>query len=516
MSEEQAEKQELWQRFASLFAGYEKAYGQFTTSRKNDKGKLEGRASTKRGVATSQEWKKHLNGEYTGMGQIPLRSDDTVVFAAIDIDVYQLDFDGLEKAIKKNKFPLVICKSKSAGAHCYVFLKEPTDADVVRKRLAAWAATLGFGGVEVFPKQSYRAREDDIGNWINLPYYHARETTRTAYKDGKDLNFMEFLDYAESMKQDPELFGQITTKAEEIGDDEGYLEGAPPCLCHIAATGGIPEGMRNETMFNFAAYLRKRFPDDWQDRLPEYNTRYCTPQLKLNEIQALAKSIDKKEYDVKCSGPHCDKKKCRLAKFGIGETVGGNKRPEIGSLTKYEGDPVYWAIEIDGQRVLCETDTLINQGAFNKLCMETINRVPGSMPKNRWEQYIDGLLVNVDIVPVPEDASKKGQFYYHLEVFCTGTNRQARSKDEIKQGKPYRHEGNIYFLSASLIDYLQEKRFKFANEHQIWQWLRERGADKQYMGFSKGVGGANVWFIEDVWEKEQPKDDTVVFDKEEF
>lgn len=510
------ENQEVWQKFSNLFAGYEKAFGQFKMGRKNDKGKIDGRAMTKRGEPSPNDWKNHLNGGGMGMGQIPLRSDDNVLFAAIDIDVYNLDHIGLEDAIKHQGFPLIVCKSKSGGAHCYVFFKEPAKTDAVRKKLASWAASLGFGGVEVFPKQSYRANEDDIGNWINLPYYDARNTERYAIFEGKPLSIFEFLEKAEELRVDPKELGAVQAPAEKLGDDEGWLEGAPPCLLHIAASGGIPEGMRNETMFNFATYLRKRFPDDWEDRVPDYNQRYCNPKLGLGEINTLVKSVDKKTYDFKCNGPYCDKTKCKLAKFGIGETEGSARHPEISNITKYEGDPVLWGMEINGKRILCNTETLLSQAAFNKLCMEKINRVPGSMPKSRWEQYIDGLLETVDIVPVPEDASRQGQFFIHLETFCTGTNRQARSKDEIKQLKPWRSEGKVHFISAGLIDYLNEKRFKYESEHMIWQWLKELGAEKQVMRFSKGIGSANVWHIQDVWETAEPETTEPVFDKEEF
>ena len=58
---------------------------------------------------------------------------------------------------------------------------------------------------------------------------------------------------------------------------------------------------------------------------------------------------------------------------------------EILSVTKYVGEPVLWVLDIEGQRVMCDTDTLYSQTAFNRLCMERINRVPGCMPKAKWE-----------------------------------------------------------------------------------------------------------------------------------
>lgn len=505
---------EQWQKFANLFDGFSKAFGQYTAPKKTDRGKFEGKALTVKGQTNlSINWTNHLDGK-TGIGIIPLRDDDTCLFGVIDIDVYNLDHAALETTIKNLGLPLVICKSKSGGAHCYLFLKEPVAASVVRERLDSWSAAMGYGGVEVFPKQSYRVSPEDMGNWINLPYFDAKQTSRPAYVNGKDLSLDEFLEHAEKSKATQAEIETVKGTAETFSDPEGLLDGAPPCLLHYGATGGVPEGSRNEGMFNFAAYLKKRFPDDWQDKLPTYNQKFVDPPLPLSEINGIVKSISRKEYDLKCNGPYCNKKKCRFAAFGVGETSGGAKRPEIGNITKYEGDPVYWAIEIDGHRVLCDTQTLLSQNHFNAICMEKINRIPGSMPKHRWERYIDSLLEHVDVVTVPEDASKKGQFYSLLDTFCTMTSRQAKQIDEVRQGKPYRHEGKVYFMSRFLFEFLEEKRFRYESEHKVWQWLYERGAEKDFKKI-KGKG-TNLWVINDF---EQIQDDgkpNQVFEKEEF
>ena len=38
------------------------------------------------------------------------------------------------------------------------------------------AAALGYGGSEIFPKQvKLHLERDDVGNFLNLPYYNAEE-----------------------------------------------------------------------------------------------------------------------------------------------------------------------------------------------------------------------------------------------------------------------------------------------------------------------------------------------------
>lgn len=502
---------ELWERFADLFQGFSRAYGQYTKPKPTERGKAEGRASTVASPTTIRQWQSHLIGD-TGLGVIALRDDDTVAFAAIDIDVYNLNHVQLEEKIKKLNLPLVICRSKSGGAHCYLFLSIPLPADDIRKMLDSWAAALGFGGVEVFPKQSYRATPQDIGNWINLPYFEAEKTMRYAIKDGQALSLIEFLDYAEASKADATRLETVKLISGEV-EIIWYKDG-PICLQHYEALGAFPEGMRNDSMLRTGVFLKKAFADEWQNKLPLYNAKFCDPPLPLSEINTIIKSLSRKDYDVKCGGPYCDKKKCKAAKYGCGITANGANRPEIGGITKYDGDPVIWAIEVDGKRLTCSTDTLLSQSAFNSLCMEKINRVPGSMPKHRWEQQLDELMANVDVVPVPEDASMKGQFMVLLETYCTQTNRQAKVMDEVRQGKPYRHEGKIYFQSNYLFEFLAEKRFKLESFHQAWQWLREVGGDKKFVKI-KGKG-CNVWIIPefDVGNEELQKEP--VFNKETF
>ena len=52
----------------------------------------------------------------------------SVKWAAIDIDVNDIDHTGLEEKVVELELPLVVYRSKSGGAHCYLFLEEPCPA----------------------------------------------------------------------------------------------------------------------------------------------------------------------------------------------------------------------------------------------------------------------------------------------------------------------------------------------------------------------------------------------------
>ena len=181
-----------------LFKGLTRAHGRYTVQgRDAKKNKVEGKASTVQNELTEIEWYNHLAGKQ-GIGVVPINDDNKCSFAAIDIDVYDLDFNDLEAKLNKLKLPLVICRTKSGGAHLYLFLVEPTPAIDVRDRVTQWAVALGFPGVEVFPKQDYLACPEDVGNWINMPYFDSERTTRYCIKDGKALDVNQFIDLAYS------------------------------------------------------------------------------------------------------------------------------------------------------------------------------------------------------------------------------------------------------------------------------------------------------------------------------
>ena len=183
---------------------------------------------------------------------------------------------------------------------------------------------------------------------------------------------------------------------------------------------------------------------------------------------------------------------------------------EISHITKYEGNPTLWFVEIDGRRLMLTTEALQSQMMFNRACIEQLNRFPTSMPPARWAQFIDEKLKSADVITVPEDASQEGQFWILFDKFCYG-KVQAQDESEIVLDKPFRKEGKVYFRSYSLFKFLQEKKFKYESEHHVWQWLRKKGAEKIFRVI-KGKG-VNLWQLEsedlpqETRKREEPKED---------
>lgn len=483
------------EHFASLFSGYQQAYGTYLIRGEDSSGKVTGRAQTLRGTPTHAIYRAHLEGAGGGLGIIMLREDNTVFFGAIDYDVKTMDHAKAEAKIEALGLPLVLCRSKSGGGHFYCFMSEPVPATIFRDRLAEWTALLGMAAnTEQFPKQTSRYDANDVGNWINLPYFNADDTNRYAIKDGKPLDLAGFLELAESRRQ---------TKAEmskSLYNGTELFEEGPPCLQTLEAQGGFVQGTKKEGMFNVAVYLRKRYPDDWQRRVDEYNGKMAN--ILSDEVQGIIKQVGKKAYSYKCKLPPingcCNRRLCRTRQFGVGETDidSGDRGFAIGALTRYEvgsnGDEPYWAMEVNGKRVMVTTAQLYSRDEFNRACMSQANVIPVHTTPVRWLKFLNDFLPTAEIVPLPEDAGPLGQLWEHIVMFLT-QGVQAPELKGILLGVPYREEDKIYFRSLDLMTYLKSRRVDVKSPQQVWELLRKKGGDKKFTVLDGK--GTNVWSV---------------------
>ncbi len=482
---------ELAIRFKELFDGAEKGYGQYdVTGAKDENGKRVGNAVTKHDTVTLGMWEDHLAGK-RGLGIIPIK-EDTVRFGAIDIDVYDgIDHQKLVQLVQKHKLPLVVCRSKSGGAHIYVFCSEEISAAVVQKKLSEWAAFLGYGTSEIFPKQTKILTErGDKGSWINMPYFGGIKGMRYAVRvDGEAFTPEEFLDHAESLKVSAEQLGKIAFVI--TGD---FVDG-PPCLQHLGQLG-FPKGTRNDGLYSIAVYLRKAFPEAWEQMLEDYNERLMDPPLKNTEVQGVIKSTKKKDYAYKCAhvplAPHCNSAVCRTRKFGIGGQ--GQGFPNLGTLSKLLVKPPIWFWDVDGQRLELNTAELQDPVAFQRKCMEMINAMPPIPSKQAWTRIVSDAMEKVVTLECSPDASPEGAFWSHVEKFCT-SKAKALTKDEMILGKPYFDEETrrSCFRLQDLEAYLDRQRFREFKTGKIASLLKDGGAEHC---FEKIKGkGTNYWAL---------------------
>lgn len=484
---------------SNLFQGYGKAHGSFDPKATNEKGKVAGKAFTRKEPPTLALWGVHVAGTGAGIGIIPLLDDDSVKWSVIDIDVIGIDHAALEAKCKELGLPLVVCRSKSGGAHCFLFLKEPVAAAIVVEALSAWAAALGYGGCEIFPKQTMRYDDKDTGNWLNMPYFFADKTNRYGIKDGEVLNLPQFLEHADAMSVTEERLAAISVVAGDM-----FAEG-PPCLQYLQTNGGFPDGTRNDGMYNVAVYLKKRYPDDWQNRLATYNAEMCDPPITLDEVNVIVKSVGKKDYSFKCDQspikPHCNRKKCLERKHGVGGGDGGG--PEISALVKYEGNPVLWFATIADKRMMLTNEELTNQIKFRSKVFATIQRMPMKLLGPRWDRYLDELGRNCEVIKVEEEMLEVGRFRTLLEKYLLGQARTTTKEQLADSFSPYiTGDGEVWFRVEGLFKHLERQGFKF-NPTLVYDWLKKDFGSRSEQLHVKGKV-FRIWKIKEPDSSKEP------------
>ena len=156
-------------KFKNIFSGLTIAYGQYQPGERGENGKQQGKAFIVRGTVTEELWENHLTGKGPALGIIPITENNDCRWGCIDIDEYNLDHVGLIKSIRNLKLPLIVCRSKSGGAHVFLFTKENIPASLMQSKLKSFAILLGYEGSEIFPKQTeILVDRGDTGNFLNL------------------------------------------------------------------------------------------------------------------------------------------------------------------------------------------------------------------------------------------------------------------------------------------------------------------------------------------------------------
>ena len=468
-------------KFAAIFDGLELAYGTYRVDRTQANGKNTGKASVVREPRTTELWEGHLSGSGQSVGIIPINENNEVKWGCIDVDQYPLDHKNLIEKIRKLKLPLLICRSKSGGAHCFLFVDDWITAKQMQETLTQIASALGYVGCEIFPKQvKLNLESGDVGNFLNMPYYDAEGGLRYAFNDdGSAATLEEFFALHERFLQTSEQIQALVIE----NKSEDVLPNGPPCL-QILAKNKISEGGRNNGLFNLGVYLRKAYPDSWENEILTYNMQYLDPPLPLNEVNIVAKQLQKKDYAYKCKDApimsYCNAELCRTRQFGIGAAVAG---ATVANLRKYNSTPPVWFIDVNGEPLEMDTEALMNQAAFQRACVDQLNHLPRTTKKEAWEARINQLLTDMQetegaIMEVSEDASIDGQFYDFLEEFCT-TMQQAKVRDEILLRRPWTddEEGKTYFRLRDFEAHLRKNKFFEYKSHKIAQRLRDRNAE---------------------------------------
>jgi hypothetical protein len=488
--------------------------------------KVEGKARTVDKEIKPEDYQSHVEGG-VGIGVIPLLEDNNVNFAAIDIDVYKVEDQKKAKlthsdiALALMETPLIVTKSKSGGIHVWLFSKDGVSARLATDYLNAQAASLGVAGTEVFPKQTERHSDEDIGNWINLPYFGDTRKAVIPVKSGSVVEYIEpdlgvFLDIAEgasTLVTDDFLIEHTTLPPTQRDGEEGtklWFDG-PPCLQTLIVghpekvttiqkkfdrgditqdqydkqmgytQAQLGEGSRNRAFFNVGIYLRRRMnehdPDvvldgtgkkDLENALVESHgewMRLTGHQGIPRELGTLAKQASKGKWGYKCTEEplkgFCNRRLCLKRKFGVGTGV-SDASFAITGLTIVDTEDKQYYMNVGDTRIhVPDVGSLLNQGEFGKIVTNATNRIWTTMQDAKYKQMMDALLQDADVVEGPPDSDRRAVLLNALHEFV--------HKKKIDRSKS---ETGIFNGRALWDDEGVEAWFKF---DQFTEFLRGKG-----------------------------------------
>ena len=472
-----------------IFPGLHRAYGHFfITERKGPK--LDGYGKTIREKYDESLWVKHLSGKI-GLGVIPINEDNKCKWGCLDVDDYSVNIEKISKQfVKKN---LIVCRSKSGGAHIFVFTKKFVSAKSMIDKLKAIAKAFGFVKYDLRPQQTQLLNEDDVGSWLNMPYFNGDETDRYALYDGKALSLDHFLQWVDkfavnSLEEIKLDFIKKENKSNEI------LPGGPPCLQDLLSQGALGEGGRNNGLFNIGVYLRKRFPEDWQEKLEEYNDEYIDPPLKPREFTTVLNSLDKKSYNYKCKDSPinsvCNKTKCLTCEYGISDD---GTMPVLNSITKILTNPPQYFLTLNERKIgPLASKQIYNFMDFKQVVFENLDMLLPKINDKLWTESVNDLMSRVITVEAPKDSSNEGRLLDLLERFCTGSTSSTEVED-ILRGKAIVNSSHTEFRINDLMEFLDRHRFKEFKLNEITAYLKNLGAEHS----GKKIKGKfmNVWSI---------------------
>jgi hypothetical protein len=450
------------EKFKQIFEGLKIAYGQYKKGDRNENGKQGGKAFIVRKNVSDELWDNHLNGVGDALGIIPITENNTCKWGCIDIDEYNFNHKNLIENIRSLQLPLIVCRSKSGGAHVFLFTKNFIPAFQIQDALKKMAITLGYEGAEIFPKQTeILVERGDIGNFLNLPYHNGTNGLRYAIKDdGSAASIEEFFELYDKYAQTE--IKEIKVEKKKV--EEAFLNG-PPCLNRLAIDG-FGEGARNNALFNIAVYYKQATPDSWENNVVQANMRYMNPPLSNGEVQQLIKSVNRKGYDkYRCKDAPinsvCNSGLCRMKKFGVG--FGEEEMPILGNLTKYASKPPQWFLNVGDSRIELKTEQLYNAGLFALACLDQANLiVPVPKPKDWKNVFLKTLIDNgmQEVEPL-ESLDPINQITSLLQDWTT--NRQsARTMEDVFNKLPYTDENRqfTYFRMEDFYNFCKKNNWE--------------------------------------------------------
>ena len=489
--------------FKNIFQGFDSGFGVFYFKNSTEF-KQEGRSYTSRDPLTDEIWKNHLNGikfkakiikqsgeeffpDVDSIGIAPVREDHKCKWGCIDYDEYPIDFVSLNKKIRDRKLPLIICKSKSKGAHVFLFSKEWVSAKLMQTKITEIAQTLGQANQDrIYPIQTEPKilEEGEIGNWLNIPYYYHKNPDKTKWRsaindDGTEATLEQFFKLHEKYALTEEELEKFNIPLEN-----DWFKDGPMCLKQMA-TFGFVEGQRNNTLHEIGVYLKKRFPDDWKKKLEAYNAHWFKNlqggPLESREVLSTQNSLAKKDYFYGCKKyplkSFCNAQKCRLQKHGVGE--GDVPNNNVSKLSVMVSNPKVWFLTYDGKTVVLSSRELATQRLWQIAATEQTGKTPQLLKQKDWETLLNKLQTNINIIPADPETTNKGKLKRFLSKWCLDMIKVEEGegkewKDAYEDKSPFIDKnGTVWFQIDWFKTYLDTQKEWSMSSNQTYSFIKK-------------------------------------------
>ena len=481
------------ENFIKIFEGYNWARGTFTKDKSKLPGKAEGKSTVYREEVTKPIWENHLNGIGPSLGIMPVNENSEAQWGCIDVDDFNLDYEGILQNIRKLNLPLIMVRSKSGCAHIFLFINRFIPAEEIRFVMIKFAAQLGIADKldRIYPMQT-EFLKGGTGSWLNMPYFNLEEGGRYAYKDDMEsASIEEFFEmYEKYVQEDLDKYLQAEPEKKVKSKEKKINKPCElPCItnCKSANNGKIPKGSRNEILFHQGVYYSKAHEDiskaegiikTPETLLREFNSNSMVEPLDEKEILVVSQSLLKNEYKYKCKVPqikkYCDVSKCKTNPAGITPEEAKElitAHDILGSIHEYGSVPpkffMYVQVKktsetLKSVRVEFTGSELKNKMLFMKKLHDWGHfppKVLDQMKPNDFADFIDGLLERRGFEVASEEANIDFDFKVLMRDFLEKTTVSIDKADMLDGACFYDMKKKLmHFKLNKLQQYLQAVR----------------------------------------------------------
>ena len=505
------------QRFLQLFKGKNNTYVKNELPKEKPQAgeKIKTKITNNVGKVDKDLLTHHLEGEY-GIGICPVNAEGKCYFGVLDIDYYKSKIRKVLQFIREYQLPLLPFRSKSGGLHVYLMLSKSVSAKTMRETLNLISyyfcldIIYGKGKVEVFPKQD---KAEGFGSSVTLPYFNAENPyTYLLDLEGNQVDFKEALNYIQSHLTTIESVKEALEKLP--------FSDAPPCIQRLLISGkiGSEDSGRNNFLFSFAVYAKKKYGAGFEDYVRQVNDTFAVP-LEDSVVDQICNSVSTNEYvykckDIPCNG-FCNKSECRKREFGLGRDKGHFTGIDYGQLYRYKtAEPYYiWELRLQGQEkwvnvVFKDEGYLLDQKNFAKMCVRYLNQAPMQVSNNDWYAILNSVLPNVKDVEVKQETDTSGLSILRNAFITYLSNKQARRDTpfQIRIGLCVRQvvngQAKYYFTHRGFSDYLRNQKINF-DYNMLRETLKTFGAVEDSLSYTNSFGDEVNY---PCWSKVEDKD----------